>query len=155
MKHSITQADVARDPQQAALFATLGEAAYLWSRTSLLKEVWDVVRAVRAWPGLAIASNWSGVCLALGGVSLAHVRWDGRIDLPFGPELRDRLVAEEMASHDPDTDGLMFNVRTAADVDRAVWLLRLAYLSVDPLVNELPGCSRPSPSEMLGARGGF
>jgi hypothetical protein len=155
MNRYITQPDISRDPRQAALFTTLGEAAYLWSRTSLLKEVWDVVRAVKAWPGLTISPNWSGVCLALRGVSLGHVRWDGRIDLPFGPELRDRLVAEEMASRDPDTDGLMFDVRTTADVGRAVWLLRLAYLNVDPLVNELPGCSRPSPSEMLGARGGL
>ena len=101
-------------------------------------EVWGVVQAVEAWPGVQIAPNRSGLCLRLSGVTLGHLRWSGRIDLPFGPEARDRLLAEEMARRDPDqpdTDGVVFDVRTVADVDRAVWLLRLAYLSVDSKVD--------------------
>jgi len=142
--HPVTKPDVSWDPQPDALSVNSADLAYLWSRTSLLKEVWDVVRAVKAWPGLKISPNSSGLCLTLNGVTLGHVRWDGRIDLPFGPELRDRLVAEEMASHDPVTDRLVFDVRNTADVDRAVWLLRLAYLNVDPKVNKSLRCSSPS-----------
>jgi hypothetical protein len=143
MKHSITQPDVSRAPQRELLSAPSAEVAYLWSRTSLLKEVWDVLEAVKVWPGVAIASNRSGLCLALRGVTLGHVRWNGRIDLPFGPELRDRLVAEEMASLDPDIDRAVFDVRSAADVDRAVWLLRLAYLSpMDQLTASLDTARR-------------
>jgi hypothetical protein len=144
MMHSFTQPDVSRDPQPDVVSETLAEVADLWSRTNILKEVWDVLQAVKAWPGLKIAPNWSGLCLALRGVTLGHVRWNGRIDLPFGPELRDRLVAEQMAGRDPDTDRLVFDVRTTADVDRAVWLLRLAYLTADPKVNKSLRCSPPS-----------
>lgn len=141
MNNSITQPDVSRDAQRSVLAGPPAEVAYLWSRTNLLKQVWDVVQTVKAWPGVAITSNRTGLCLALRGVTLGHVRWNGRIDLPFGPELRDRLVEEQMASHDPDTDRLVFDVQAAADVDRAVWLLRLAYLSAESNVNESLRCS--------------
>jgi len=107
--------------------------AYLSSRTSLLKEVWGVVQAVGAWPGVAITPDRSGLCITLRGVALGHVRWSGRIDLPFRPEVADQLVADEMVNRDPDssdTDRIVFDVRTEADVDRAVELLRLAYLFV-------------------------
>jgi hypothetical protein len=49
--------------------------------------------------------------------------------------VRERLVAEERSSLDldrPDADRVVFDVRTVADVGRAAWLLRLAYLCVDP-----------------------
>ena len=100
----------------------------------MVKEVWDVVQEVGAWPDVVVTTDLSGLCLTLGGAMLGHLRWNGRIDLPFGPEIRDRLVAEEMASRDPDQPDacrVVFVVRTMADVDRAVWLLRLAYLGVD------------------------
>jgi hypothetical protein len=141
MRHNSTaQPDVFRDPEQEMLLAPPAAIARLWSRTSMLKEVWDVVQEVGAWPGVAIVPDGSGLCLglALSGVMLGHVRWNGRIDLPFAPEIRDRLVAEEMASRDrdhPDACRVVFVVRTMADVDRAVWLLRLAYLSVNSNVD--------------------
>src|SRR5207248_1181073 len=114
------------------------EMASLWSRTSMLQEVWDVVQAARTWPGVAIKPDRGGLCLSIGGVALGHLRWNGRIDLPFGPELGDRLVAEGMATRDfnrPDQGRVVFDVRGGADVDRAIWLLRLAYLSLDSKAN--------------------
>jgi hypothetical protein len=112
--------------------------AFLSSRTSMLKEAWELVQAVSEWPGLSIAPDPGGLGLALHDVSLGYLRWDGRLDLPFRSEVRDRLVAEEMARPGPDpdpdhtnSDRLVFDVRTLGDVDRAVWLLRLAYLSLD------------------------
>ena len=97
----------------------------------MLKEIWDVVQAVGAWPGVTFASDRSGLCVAIRGVTLGHLGFDGRIDLPFTTQVADRLVAEQMVSRDPYTDRVLFDVRSVADVDRAVWLLRLAYLSVD------------------------
>jgi hypothetical protein len=139
MRHSITQPDVSRDRQQEAVAALpAAMAGWIWSRTRMLKEVWNVVQVVGAWPGVSMAPDRNGLCLSLRGVLLGHLRWDGRIDLPFGPEAADRLVAEEMASRDPDqpdTGRVVFDVRSAADVDRAVWLLRLAYLSVESNVD--------------------
>ena len=97
----------------------------------MLKEIWDVVQAVGSWPGVRIASDRSGLCVAIRGVILGHLGFDGRIDLPFTTQVADRLVAEDMVSRDPHTDRVVFDVRGVADVDRAVWLLRLAYLNVD------------------------
>ncbi len=117
------------------------------------KEIWRVVQAVEAWPGVQIAADRSGLCLSLSGITLGHLRWSGRIDLPFGPEARDRLLAEEMAFRDPDqpdTDGVVFDVRTVADVDRAVWLLRLAYLSVDSKVDLCASADLAQPPGAFG-----
>ncbi len=135
-QYSTTQLDVFRDSQQEMLLAPPAAMACLWSRTSMLKEIWDVVQEVGAWPGMQIVPDGSGLCLALAlsGVTLGHVRWNGRVDLTFAPEIRDRLVAEEMASLDPDQPDacrVVLVIRTIADVDRAVWLLRLAYLNLD------------------------
>lgn len=134
MKHSIRQAEVFRDVPPEAFQTPPATMAFLFSRTSMLKEVWEVLQAVRDWPGVSIAPDPGGLCLALHDVTLGHLRWDGRLDLPFDSEVRDRLVAEQMARPDPDRPNsrrLVFDVRTLRDVDRAVWLLRLAYLSLD------------------------
>jgi hypothetical protein len=134
MRHSIAQSDSSHDRQPQVFEVQPAVMGWLWSRTRVLKEVWNVVQAVSAWPGVVMTPDPYGLCLALGKVPLGYMRWDGRIELPFGPETADRLVDEEMASRDPDrpdTDKVVFDVRSAADVDRAVWLLRLAYLSVE------------------------
>ena len=110
--------------------------ARFWSRTSRLKEIRGLLRAVEAWPGAAIVPDCFGLNLSLGDVALGHLRWDGRIHLSFRPELRDRLVAEAMADLDPEEPGaarVVFELRTPADVERATWLLRLAFLSLDSI----------------------
>lgn len=135
MNDSVTRHNSSRDlqnPAPAALAAEMG--AWLWARSSMLKPVWGLVQAISDWPGIVIAPDRKGMCLKLRGVVLGELRWNGRIDLPFGQAMRDRLVAEGMAARDPDqidTERVVFDVRTLADVDHAVWLLRLAYLSVD------------------------
>jgi len=68
-------------------------------------------------------------------VRLGHLLWNGRIDLPFGPEAAEQLVAEEMAIRDPSgshTGRVVFDIQTADDVNRALWLFRFAYLIGDP-----------------------
>jgi hypothetical protein len=134
MNRSKPQPDDSRQTRTNVLSAESAALAYLWTRTPILKEVWDVVDAVGAWPGATIAPDHDGLSLMLRGVTLGHLDWNGRLDLPFRPEVRDRLVAEEMASLDPDraeTNGVVFVVRSGVDVDRAIWLLRLEYLIVD------------------------
>ena len=126
--HSIKKSGDSVYPQQDVFPAAL---AYLWTRTGLLKEVCDVLQAVKAWPGVVIDPNNSGIHLTLNGVALGRLSWTGRLDLPFGPEIGDHLVAEEMLNRHPVEDRFTFDVRTEEDVDRAIWLLRLAYLSID------------------------
>src|SRR5258708_2250000 len=138
MNHSTIQPDVSRDPQQEAppAPAALGR---LWSCTRKLKELWVVVQAIGAWPGISIIPDREGLNLSLHGHKLGDLRWNGRVDLPFPPEVGDRLVAEGMADHAPGLFGtgrVVFDVRTLADTNRAVWLLRLAYVSVNSKVDE-------------------
>jgi hypothetical protein len=107
--------------------------AALW-RPSMLKEFWDVVQTVGTWSGAAIMRDRSGVCLSLNGVRLGHLNWNGRLVLPFGPEIRDELVAPRTANLDPDPADIgrsIFHVQTAADVNRALFLFRFAYLIAD------------------------
>jgi len=108
--------------------------AFLWSRTGRLKEAWEVVQALGNWPGAAIVPDRGGLCLTLGDVRLGHLLWNGRIDLPFGREAADQLIAEEMASRDPGephTGRVVFDIQSADDVNRALWLFRFAYLVAD------------------------
>src|SRR5258706_3632448 len=159
MRHSTTEPNVFGDLRQEVHSAPVAAMSCVWSRTSVLKEVWDVVLEVGTWPGVAITTDLSGLCFTFSGALLGHLRWSGRIDLPFAPDIRDRLVAEEMASLDPDQPDacrVVFVVRTLAGVDRAIWLLRLAYLNVNsnlhPHANEF---AQPGRGRLFRAHGGL
>ena len=130
MKHTRTKPDGSGNPRGPYPPATA--MGHLWSRTRLLNEVSGVLQIVGSWPAIQIAPNHNGLCLSLDRVILGQIRWNGRIDLPFDPEVGKRLVAEGMACRDPDSHQVVFVLRADADVEHAVWLLRLAYLSVDP-----------------------
>lgn len=107
----------------------------------MLKEVWRVVQVVGAWPGVAITPGGDGLCIAVGHVVVGYLRWNGRIDLRFAPDVRDRLMSEELAGCVPgarDTGHVACDVRSLADVNRALWLLLLAYLSVDSKGTAIP-----------------
>jgi hypothetical protein len=58
----------------------------------------------------------------------------GRLVLPFGPEARSAIADEKMGFDTPDQPDevvVVFNIRSAADVDHALCLLRFAYLISD------------------------
>src|SRR4051812_46805074 len=132
MKRSIPHPDLFPPPPDDPVPTQPVTISFLWSRTAKVKELWEVVQAVNAWPGVTIAADSRGVCFALNDVSLGHLRWAARLELPLGPEVGERLLAETMARPDPDhpTSGrIVFDVRTPRDVDHAVWLLRLAFLA--------------------------
>ncbi len=134
MSPYISQRDIFSDPRHATLRAPPMGMACLWSRMRILREVWHVVKAVGDWRGVTIGTDRTGLSFMVGGATLGHLRWNGRLVLQLGTEVGDRLVAEAMASRDPDQPDkshVVFDVRSVADVDRAVWLLRIAYLSMD------------------------
>jgi hypothetical protein len=139
MKRSYTLPTAPDQPHPLVLAApSAATAAWLWSRSDMLQQTWDVVQAAADLPGVVTTPHPGGLCLTLDdGAALGRLRWDGRIYLMFGPEVRNRLVAEEMARLDPDqpdADRVVFDLRSGADVDRAAWLLRLAYLYADSIV---------------------
>jgi len=108
--------------------------ARLSSRTRMLNQVWRVVQEVSRWSGVLITPDGLGLGFTLGGVMLGHLRWDGRLNLPFEADVSERLLEEEMVQRDPnhlDSSRVIFDVRNISDADHAVWLLRLAYLSAD------------------------
>src|SRR5580698_8901961 len=69
------------------------EAALLWSRTSLLREFWDIVQTVGAWPGAAITEDRGGLRLAVNGVELGRLNWAGQLVVAVGAEARRVIVA--------------------------------------------------------------
>jgi len=134
MTYAMTKQDVLYDPQFEWAPSPSASMGRLWSRTSKLKVVWDLVHAIGDWRDIKFSPDRCGFSISLGGVTLGHLDWNGRLDLPFGPEMRTQLVEEEMVSPDPRYPGaecVMFNIQSGVDVDRATWLLRLAYLVLD------------------------
>jgi hypothetical protein len=149
MTHTMTRSVDSRDHRVDILPNAM---ASLWSRSSMMKEFWDVVQAVGTWPGAAITRDRRGLCLTLNGVKLGHLDWGGRLVLPFGPEMRDQLVTERMANRDPDQTDMEYatlDVRTADDVRRALWLLRFAYLIEDAKRDTCASFAAPEPDTAL------
>jgi hypothetical protein len=128
----MSQQDVFFEPSPQWMPAPSAVMGRLWSRTSKLKVVWDVTHAIGDWRGVTFAPGRSGLSISLSGVTLGHLDWNGRLDLPFGPEVSGFLVEEGMAELDASALCVMLNIQSAADIDRAICLLRLAYLIMDP-----------------------
>ena len=138
MHYSISKTEGSPKPQQELLRARAVAMAALWSCNGMPEEIREIVQSVAAWPEVRISPSRTGLCLTLGNVTLGRLRWDGRIDLPFGPNVLRPLMAEWMVERDPDQpdrERAVFDLRSMADVDRAVWLLRFAYLMWDSKVN--------------------
>jgi len=103
----------------------------LWLQTSRFKEVTQILHEVEKWPRVAIRSNRHGLHFTDGNRVFGSLQWNGQLEVTFPTEVRDRLIAEEMAVADPDqprSDRVVWIIRNAADVQRATWLLRLSYL---------------------------
>jgi hypothetical protein len=104
--------------------------ASLWSRTNLIRELWDIVQSVAAWRGARIVESRGGLTLAVNDVNLGHLKWGGQLVLGFGLEARTAIADETIGCNEPDQwgDVMVFNIRCASDVDRALCLLRFSYL---------------------------
>jgi hypothetical protein len=103
----------------------------LWMQTGRFKKIKQVLNEVETWPRVVIRSEHRGLQFTDGNRVFGRLQWNGRLEVIFPPQVRDRLIAEEMAVAEPDqswSDRVVWMVRNAADVDRAVWLLRLSYL---------------------------
>lgn len=138
MSYFVKKADVSRKTQEELLLTQAATAGALWSSTGIPKEIREILHAVAAWPEVWITPSRNGVCVTLGNMTLGHLNWDGRIDLPFGPDVLRPMMAEWMVQPGRgklDGGGAVFEVRAMGDVERAVWLLRLAYLIGDSKVD--------------------
>jgi Family of unknown function (DUF5519) len=90
-----------------------------------------IAEAVLAWPGVEQASHrFGGIEFRLGRRELGHLHGDALVDLPFPRKVRDDLVAQGRARPHhvlPDSGWVSFWIESPDDVERAIWLLRLAY----------------------------
>lgn len=99
----------------------------------------QVMTEVRRWSGVEMRAHPSaeqpgeidGVEFRLAGRQLGHMHETCAVHLSLTKALKQSVVGEGLAephSTSPDSAWAMFNPTTPADVDRAVWLLRLNYV---------------------------
>lgn len=91
-----------------------------------------IVSRVTEWDGVTAESRRNGrVEFVWAGEDIGHVDDDGSLDLPLSSPVRAALVEggrTEPHPTYPTTGWTTFQVRSEADVDEAVRLLRLAYV---------------------------
>jgi hypothetical protein len=91
----------------------------------------QIQAAVMQWPGVsAHPHRFGGVEYRLGARELGHIHGDHLVDIPFPTRVRDEVVAGGMAEPHhilPDSGWVSLYLRDAADVERAVTLLRRSF----------------------------
>jgi hypothetical protein len=90
-----------------------------------------IMATVSSWPEVEIGPHrFAGVEFRLGRRELGHLHGDSVADIPFPRAVRDELVAAGRAFPHrwaPDSGWVTLPIQTAADVDRAIELFRMAY----------------------------
>src|SRR4051812_15808643 len=97
--------------------------SHLWMQTSRLKQIKQVLNEVETWPRVVIQSDSRGVQFIDGERLFGGLQWNGRLEVTFPAQVRDRLIAEEMAVAGPDqswSDRVVWMIRNTADVERAL-----------------------------------
>jgi hypothetical protein len=88
-------------------------------------------RSVTAWPGITTAPGEYGETdFLLNGRSIGHVHGGHQADIPFPRPIRDELVAAgRTGPHHvhPDSTWTTLYIRSDADVEEAIALLRINY----------------------------
>jgi hypothetical protein len=87
---------------------------------------------VAAWSHVSVHPHrFGGREFRFGNAELGHVHLGGTVDIPFPRKVRDALLAHGLAEEHqwvPDSGWTTFRVRGEADLQRALWLMRLSYL---------------------------
>jgi len=87
---------------------------------------------VSTWRNISVhAHRFGGREFRFGSAEVGHVHTGGVVDIPFPRSVRDALLAEGLVGEHrwvPNSGWTTFQVRSEADFNHAVWLLRLSYL---------------------------
>lgn len=87
--------------------------------------------AVLSWPGVsALPHRFGGTEYRLGKREIGHIHGDHLVDIPLPTRVRDQVVADGRAEPHhilPDSGWVSFYLRQAADIERAIDLLRLSF----------------------------
>jgi hypothetical protein len=87
---------------------------------------------VSAWPNVTVHPHrFGGKEFRFGNAEIGHIHRNGTVDIPFPRAVHDALLEEGQAEEHrwvPNSGWTTFEVRSAADVNRAVGLMRISYL---------------------------
>ena len=90
-----------------------------------------ITETLLLWEGLSTAPHrFGGVEYRLGTRELGHIHGDHLIDIPFPKKVRDEIVDAGLAEPHhilPETGWVSFYLRTEADVQSVIALLRRSY----------------------------
>jgi len=91
--------------------------------------------ALQDWPGITSQPHrFGGTEYSLGRREIGHVHGDSLVDIPFPKGIRNELVIAGRAEPHhilPESGWVSIYLRQAADVDRAIELLRLSFEIAD------------------------
>jgi Family of unknown function (DUF5519) len=94
--------------------------------------VQELEREVSAWPSVSVHPHrFGGLEFRFAAAEIGHVHSNGMVDIPYPRAIRDELLATNLAGEHhwvPNSGWASFQVRNQADLDHAVWLVRLSYL---------------------------
>jgi Family of unknown function (DUF5519) len=90
-----------------------------------------ITEAVTSWGEITLAPHrFGGTALMLGKRELGHIHGDRLIDIPFPKPIRDELVSSGQAEPHhilPNSGWISFFLRTEADIDHAIKLMRTSF----------------------------
>ncbi len=87
---------------------------------------------VSSWPDVSIQrQRFGGREFRFRAAEVGHIHTGGVVDIPFPRAIRDALLAQGLAEEHhwvPNSGWITFRVRSAEDVNHALWLMRLSYV---------------------------
>lgn len=91
------------------------------------------VETICQWDGVNPTSHrFEGTEFKFGRVEVGHIHHgNGMVDIPFTVKVREALVHENLAQHHhmlEDSGWITFFIHDDADLNHAIWLMRLSYL---------------------------
>ena len=96
------------------------------------EKIEHIKQIVTSWAGVSVNPHrFGGLEFNLGTVEIGHIHLNGMVDIPFNSKIRNQLLAEKRVEPHhilPETGWITFYIRSAEDVEQAIWLFRLSYL---------------------------
>jgi Family of unknown function (DUF5519) len=87
---------------------------------------------VSAWSHISFHPHrFGGTEFRFGNAEVGHVHTGGIVDIPFPRSIHDVLLAEGLAQQHrwvPNSGWITFRISSEADIEHALWLMRLSYL---------------------------
>ena len=105
-------------------------------------QTWELKREVSEWPHISVhLHRFGGWEFLFDKAEVGHVHLGGVVDIPFTRAIHDALLEEGLAEEHrwvPNSGWTTFHMRSAKDLEHALWLMRLSYLRY-----ELKSSSKP------------